>query len=137
LYYLANHQKQMTILFCTEEELMLTTLEFRFRKQGWKLEVLPNNKHLEQTIQKTAPELVVIDLQMPNYQGIEIIKAIRNDMNSSLPLLVLSFIEANEVLESALNLGADDFMSKPIKPDELVLRIKRLVLKAFRSSEAV
>ncbi len=119
----------MNILFCTDEELMLTTLEYRFRKHGWKLDVVPKLTTLEGTLHTTAPELAVVDLQMPSEQGISIIQKLKDNSLSNIPVLVLSYLEDDEVLSRALELGVDDFITKPVKPDEMAIRIKRLIGK--------
>lgn len=106
---------------------MLTTLEFRFRKQGWKLDVAQDLKAFENGIQKIMPDLVVVDMQMSSDHAMGIIKSVKAGPYKELPLLVLSFLEEAELLGQALKLGANDFLTKPVKPDEMAIRIRRLV----------
>ena len=117
----------MVILLCTAEELMLTTLEYRFRKHGWRLEVARAARQAENFVKKLSPDLVVVDLQMPEYEGLDIIQALHSEHNSELPMLAISPLEEEGKLMEALRLGAHDFIIHPYKPDELVIRIRRLL----------
>ncbi len=115
----------MNILLCTAEELMLTTFEFRFRKNGWKLMVATNAKMALEKTRSLLPDLVVVDLEMPNFEALDIVQFIRNETIVELPILTYGTVENEQLLLESLRLGADDFVIAPIKPDELTIRIKR------------
>ena len=69
---------------------------------------------------------------MPHVSGLEIIQYIRNEMNSSIPIIVISALEHDDTVLEAFQRGATDFVTKPFKPIELVLRIRRI----FQEMEA-
>lgn len=117
----------MNILLCTAEELMLTTLEYRFRKNGWKLDVAEDTKKTLEKVRKNAPDLVVVDLELPDYAGLDIIQFLHKDFDNSLPILAAASLDAGAIVMESLRLGAHDFIIAPYKPDELVLRIRRLL----------
>ncbi len=117
----------MTILLCTAEELMLTTLEYRFRKNGWKLEVAEDTQISLEKVKKRSPDLVVVDLELPGYSGLDIIQFLKKDYNHSLPIVVAASLDDDSMVLESLRLGAHDFIIAPYKPDELVLRIRRLL----------
>lgn len=116
----------MKVLICEDEEIMLTAIEFRLRKQGFEVELAKDGKQALQKLQSQTPELVVLDIMMPYVTGLEIIKYIRNDMQSALPIVVVSALEHDDVVLEAFKSGATDFVTKPFKPNELILRIKRI-----------
>lgn len=118
----------MNILLCTSEELMLTTLEFRFRKNGWKLMVAENAKLAIEKTQKYLPDLVVVDLELPQFEGLDIVQFLRKDYGEDLPILTYGTVEKEQLLLESLRLGANDFVIAPIKPDELTIRIRRQLL---------
>lgn len=71
-------------------------------------------------------DLVITDIMMPFASGIEILSALRS-IGKDTPVIVLSSLGQEEVVTEAFDMGAADFMVKPFSPNELMLRIKRLV----------
>lgn len=117
----------MNILLCTSEELMLTTLEYRFRKNGWKMEVSDSVKTAMEKVIKQSPDLVVVDLDMPDHAGLEIIQNLKREYGDSLPVIAAAPLDDDGIVMESLRLGAQDFIITPYKPDELILRIRRLL----------
>ena len=120
----------MKILICEDEEIMLTALEFRLRKQGFEVLLAENGKIALEKIKEEQPDLVVADIMMPFVSGLELIEFIRKDMRNTLPIIIISAIEHEETVLKAFRLGATDFITKPFKPNELVLRIKKIFQEA-------
>lgn len=120
----------MNILICTAEELMLTTFEFRLRKNGWKLMVAENAKLALEKTRTMLPDMVVVDLDLPDFEALDIVQFIRKEKGTSeLPILTYGTVENEQLVLESLRLGADDFILAPIKPDELTIRIRRQLLK--------
>ena len=120
----------MKILICEDEEIMLTALEFRLRKQGFDVIIAENGKIALEKIKEDKPDLIVADIMMPFVSGLELIEFIRKDMRNTLPIIIISALEHEETVLKAFRLGATDFIAKPFKPKELVLRIKRIFQEA-------
>ena len=116
----------MKILICEDEEIMLTALEFRLRKQGFEVLLAKDGREAKEMIQSAIPDLVVLDVMMPHVTGLELIQYVREELNSALPLIVISALEHDDTVLEAFRLGATDFITKPFKPNELILRIKRI-----------
>ncbi|MEM8523722.1 MAG: response regulator transcription factor [Bacteroidota bacterium] len=114
----------MKILICEDEEILLTALEFRMRKAGFDVLLAKDGQHALDTLQTEAVDLVVADIDMPRMTGIELIQALREQQKSDLPVVVISALEHDEEIMEALRLGGTDFVAKPFKPAELVLRAK-------------
>lgn len=118
----------MKILICEEEEVLLTAIEFRLQKNGFSVirtsDALECVRHLEES----NPDMLIIDLEMSGITGIEMTKKIRSEMNSHIPIILLSDLEDGEELYQAFESGANDFVTKPFKPVELVIRIKKLFM---------
>jgi DNA-binding response OmpR family regulator len=117
----------MNILLCTAEELMLTTLEYRFRKNGWKLDVAENTLKSLEKVKKDSPDLVIVDLELPEFTGLEIIQFLNRDHGNGLPIIAIAPLDDDKLVMESLRLGAHDFIITPYKPDELTLRIRRLL----------
>ena len=116
----------MKILICEDEEIMLTALEFRLQRQGFEVMIAKNGKEALDLIDKESPDLIVADIQMPFVSGLEIIDELRTKRASTLPVIVISALEHDETVLEAFRLGATDFITKPFKPNELILRIRKV-----------
>jgi len=119
------NQIAMKILFCTLEDVLLTTLEYRFRKKGWQLSVAKTARRALDMAKKELPDVLVIDLELPEYEGLDIVQHFRKQIHPTVPLLTIAPAEEESLLFESLRLGANDFILKPLKPDELMLRIRR------------
>ncbi len=117
----------MKILICEDEEIMLTALEFRLRKQGFTVEKAEDGKQALDKLKSVKYDLIIADIMMPYISGLELIQFIRKDLkDTDTPIIIISALEYEDVLLKAFRLGASDFISKPFKPNELILRIKRI-----------
>lgn len=116
----------MKILICEDEEIMLTALEFRLQRQGFEVMIAKNGKEALELIDKESPDLIVADIQMPFVSGLELIDELRTKRASTLPVIVISALEHDETVLEAFRLGATDFITKPFKPNELILRIRKV-----------
>jgi two-component system, OmpR family, response regulator VicR len=116
----------MKILICEDEEIMLTALEFRLRKQGFISELAEDGKQAMEMLQREIPDLIVADIMMPYVTGLQLISYVRTELKSDVPIIVISAMDDDDTVLEAFRLGANDFIAKPFKPNELVLRIKRI-----------
>ena len=123
----------MKILICEDEEIMLTALEFRLRRQGFQVILAQDGRQALEKVQSENPDLIVADIMMPYVNGLELIHHVRTELNNDVPIIVMSAIEQDDVVLEAFKLGAKDFIAKPFKPDELILRIKRIAQEAAAS----
>ena len=85
------------------------------------------------TIQRESPDLVLLDIMMPNVSGLDILRCLRADHETSrLPILILTGAESRELKVQALDLGATDFLTKPIDVEELLPRVRNsLIMKSY------
>jgi DNA-binding response OmpR family regulator len=116
----------MKILICEDEEIMLTALEFRLRKQGFTAELAEDGKQAIEMLQREIPDLIVADIMMPYVTGLQLISYVRTELKSDVPIIIISALDDDDTVLEAFRLGATDFIAKPFKPNELVLRIKRI-----------
>ena len=116
----------MKILVCEDEEMLLTSLEFRLRKQGFDVIRAVDGQEAKDKVQSEMPDLVIADIMMPHVSGLELTTFIRKKMKSTMPIIMISALGNDDTVLEAFQLGANDFISKPFKPIELVLRIKKI-----------
>lgn len=73
------------------------------------------------------PDLVIVDINMPDMSGLEVVKHIRIGKNSKTPIFVMSGNTNEKIIVNGFNLGIDDYMKKPVSLDEMVARIRRIL----------
>ncbi len=116
----------MKILICEDEEIMLTALEFRLRKQGFSVVKAEDGKQAVSILEDDIPDLIVADVMMPHVSGLELISFIRDEKKNTVPVIIISALEQEDIVLEAFRLGANDFITKPFRPNELILRIKKI-----------
>jgi two-component system, OmpR family, response regulator VicR len=122
----------MRVLIVEDEVLLLKTLEFKLKKEGYDVFVSKNGLDAISDINTHQPDFVVTDIMMPVLNGLEVVSYVRNEWNSKIPVIVLSSAKHDNIVDQAMDLGASDFISKPFSPDELVIKIRSLTPNAFK-----
>ncbi len=117
----------MTILICEDEEIMLTALAFRIRRQGFEVITAEDGREAMKKIEEYNPDIIVTDIMMPHLSGIQLLETMRGEMNSEVPIIIISALEKEETILETFRKGANDFIAKPFKPNELILRIKKII----------
>jgi diguanylate cyclase (GGDEF)-like protein len=128
-----------TIMMVDDEPLMLDVLELYLIEEGYRNFVaVDQSTQAISILQSEKPDVVFLDINMPEVDGFEILKAIRSDRNTQhLPVIVLTSDTDAATKLKALALGATDFLEKPIDSSELALRlINTLTAKAYQDQLA-
>lgn len=115
------------IVLAEDSSIFLLLLKFRLEKEGYKILTAVNGKEALEIIEKHNPDLILTDIMMPFINGLEVISHVRNKLNLQIPIIVFSSAEQEEIVLKAFDLGANDFISKPLSPNELVIRVKRFL----------
>ena len=117
----------MKILVCEDNFVMLKTIEHKLVKEGYEVELAPDGQVALEKLKANQYDMVVTDLLMPYSNGLEIIDFIRNQQKLKIPIIVLSKVGMEKTVIQAFDLGTDDYIVKPFSPNELSMRIKRLI----------
>jgi len=118
-----------TVLLADDDELLASLLHFRLKKAGYSVDHVLDGKEVKEYLSNTMPDIIVSDIMMPYFSGIELINYVRKELQSKIPILIISSAGNEENVLSAFELGANDFISKPVSPSELLVRITREVNK--------
>jgi two-component system KDP operon response regulator KdpE len=110
------------LLVVDDEPSMVRTLRTNLRGHGFQVETAETAGDAIASYERRPPDLVVLDLNLPDGDGFEIVRRIRE--HSGTPIIVLSARGGERDKVSALDLGADDYMTKPFGIDELLARIR-------------
>ncbi len=115
------------IVLAEDNSTLSLLLKFRLEKEGYELLTAVDGKESIELIETHSPDLVLTDIMMPFVSGLEVISHVRNKLELEIPIIVFSSAGQEEMVLKAFNLGANDFMGKPFSPNELVIRVKRLL----------
>lgn len=117
-----------TILLVDDERDILEFLEYNLLKEGFKIYTAENGKEAIEVAKKHQPELIVLDVMMPEMDGVETCKKLRELSSFKDTLIVfLTARSADEFEIEGFDVGADDYISKPIRPKVFISRIKALL----------
>ena len=115
------------ILIVEDDELMIKILKFILNKEGYQLSIIKDGLSAIEQIPAINPDMVITDLLLPYKSGLEVIRFVKEKLKKT-PIIVLSSLgEEEHSVSEAFKLGADDFIAKPFNPNELILRVKRLL----------
>jgi len=118
----------MKVLIAEDESMTLKILSIKIQKDGYEVITASDGQiAMEYLEQNGCPDLVITDIMMPFYSGLEIVEKIRRGLRSKIPIIVLSALGQEKALEEAFSLGVNDYITKPFSPNELSIRVKRLV----------
>ena len=124
--------RKRTVLIVEDEKTIVDILRFNLQKEGFDtLEAYDGMTGLNM-IMEESPDLVLLDLMLPGLNGFEVCKQIREN-GVSIPVLILTAREAENDKILGLDLGADDYITKPFSIRELMARVKANVRRAERS----
>lgn len=117
-----------TILIVEDEKDIVKMLEYNLKKEGFKTLSVRNGEDAVKTATKDHPDLIILDLMLPGMDGLEVCKALKRDSKTALiPIIMLTAKSQESDKVVGLELGADDYMTKPFSPRELIARIKAVL----------
>lgn len=121
--------KTARILLVDDEVAIQRAVEPLLRSRGYEVETVGTGEDALKSVARQVPDLIVLDLGLPDIEGTEVCRRVR--AQSSVPIIVLSARGAQTDKVEALELGADDYVTKPFGPDELVARIRVALRRVF------
>lgn len=116
------------IVIADDDELLRTILEHRLRRAGYEVAAAENGKTALEAIRSRAPSAIILDAMMPVVDGFEVLRRIKSDPSlAPIPVIMLSALRRENDIVDALKIGAADYLVKPFIPDELTIRLARLI----------
>jgi len=130
-----NEPMSQRILVVEDEPDILELIRFNLVQEGYQVETASTGSEALSRLASSPPDLVVLDLMLPDHSGTEICRRLRRSPETAqLPVIMLTARSAEVDRVVGFELGADDYVTKPFSPRELALRIKA-VLRRGRSAE--
>ncbi len=114
------------ILIVDDEQSITTLIDYNLTKAGFETEVVHDGEQALQTVEEKSFDLMVLDLMLPKINGLEVCKRLR-DQGETLPIIMLTAKGEESDKIAGLDFGADDYVTKPFSPNELVARIQAVL----------
>jgi DNA-binding response OmpR family regulator len=111
-----------TILVVEDEPALRDTLSYNLKKDGFTVEAVGDGRAALDSARKLKPDLIVLDLMLPEIDGFEVCRILRKEMTTSILMLTARDDEIDRVV--GLEVGADDYLTKPFSMRELMARVK-------------
>lgn len=125
------------IVVVDDEEDILQLVSLHLTKSGFNVKGFPDGDSFFRFVETQVPDLIILDLMLPDADGFEICKFIKKDAKlSHVPVIMLTARDGETDKVLGLELGADDYVTKPFSPRELVARVKAVLRRQLSDSES-
>ncbi|AXI09664.1 DNA-binding response regulator [Oceanobacillus zhaokaii] len=122
------------ILIVDDEKPIVTLLNYNVEKAGFSTDIAYDGLEAIQKAENNEYDLIILDLMLPEMDGMEVCKHLRNNRNET-PILMLTAKDDEFDKVLGLELGADDYLTKPFSPKEVVARIKAILRRTKKSTQ--
>jgi len=117
----------MKVLVCEDDPIIQKIIEVKLTREGHEVSICSHGKDAVDFLEKNSVNLIITDLLMPYFSGLELINHIRNELKITTPIIVVSKLNMEDDVLKAFELGADDYVVKPFSPNELSIRARRFL----------
>jgi DNA-binding response OmpR family regulator len=113
------------VLIVEDEPTLVETLEYNLSRQDYEVVTAMDGQKALEVARRERPDLIVLDLMLPGIDGVEVCRVLRQEMSAPILMLTARDEEIDKVV--GLEVGADDYMTKPFSMRELIARVKALL----------
>ncbi|MGE3273881.1 MAG: response regulator transcription factor [Vicinamibacterales bacterium] len=122
------------ILVAEDDPDIANLLAHYLQKAGFETAAVASGRDVLPQIRREPPDLLILDLMLPGLDGLEVCRAVRADINTAaIPIIMLTAKAEESDRIVGLELGADDYITKPFSPNEVVARVRALLRRAART----
>jgi len=116
------------IVLAEDEPQIARLIEFKLKKEGYEVIWKENGEEALKAIKADKPDLILLDIMMPVMDGYEVLRRVKEDENlKSIPVIMLTARAQEKDVVKGIDLGAEDYITKPFHPAELLARVKRIL----------
>ena len=120
--------RDSTVLVVDDDPVILKLLEVNFEMEGFAVLLAHDGEEGIEVARAGQPDVIVSDIMMPKVSGLELVTALKGDPGTSaIPIILLSAKAQNADVRSGLDAGADDYVTKPFEPLDLIDRVNKLL----------
>lgn len=124
-----------TVVVVEDEQIIASAVAARLRKEGFRVEIATDGPSGVELCERVHPDLVVLDLMLPGFDGLEVCRRIQHER--PVAVIMLTARDSETDLLVGLAVGADDYLTKPFSPRELVARVHALLRRVDRTPQAL
>ena len=119
------------ILIVDDEEDVLELVRYNLNRSGYQIETASSGEEALSKARKSSPELIILDLMLPGIDGLEVCKKLKGDIKTEhIPIVMLTAKGDESDIVTGLELGAEDYITKPFSPKVLIARVRRILHRA-------
>jgi DNA-binding response OmpR family regulator len=123
-----------TVLIVEDQDEIKALLEFKLKSSGYDVILAENGKKCIEVARNNPPDLIVLDMMMPVMNGFETLANLKKDPTlQAIPAIVVSAKSTEQDIVKALELGADDYITKPFSPQVFIARVKAVLRRCKHS----
>ena len=122
----------MNILLVEDNESIADGLKFNFEKNGYKLDYCLKIKDAKEYLKNHKPNLIILDLTLPDGNGFELYESVIKEKN--IPTIFLTAKDDEETIVKGLEIGAEDYITKPFSTKELLTRVNKIIMRTKKES---
>jgi len=122
----------MSILICEDNKLAQKALSAVLERQGYEVFTAADGIEATEFIKQREYDLIIIDIHLPFHSGLELVRYLRHNLVKNTPVIVVSAFSDPQVQKQAMDLGVNEYFTKPINAEDLINRVK-LYIKDERS----
>ncbi|HEU4365220.1 MAG TPA: response regulator [Candidatus Krumholzibacteria bacterium] len=123
--------KTEKIVVIEDEDDILEVIAYNLKREGYEVITSTSGEDGLEKIEKSSPQLVVLDLMLPEIDGLELCRKLKSDpLTRSIPVIMVTAKGEESDVVLGLGVGADDYVTKPFSPKELVARVKALLRRS-------
>ncbi|AEI89122.1 MAG: Phosphate regulon transcriptional regulatory protein PhoB [Candidatus Midichloria mitochondrii] len=131
-----NKNLKLTILIVEDEKTIATVIAYNLQKEGYAVHIISDGAEAAMWAKNSPPDLILLDWVLPSKTGVEVCNELRQDpKTSNVPIIMISAKSQDFDKVEGLSYGADDYITKPFSPIELIARVKA-VLRRIRPAFA-
>lgn len=124
------------ILVVDDEEDILELVSYNLMREGYRITCVETGEKAIQSALKDSPDLIVLDLMLPGLSGLEVTRQLKNDQKTShIPIVMLTAKGEESDVVAGLEMGADDYVTKPFSPKILNARIKAVIRREIDTAK--
>jgi len=130
-------KKKRNILIVEDEPFLVEMYKARFEQEGYKVTIAVNGSQVTETVKKLKPDLVLLDVVMPEKDGYTVLKELKKDKETkAIPVLVFSNLGQDDEIKKGMELGADlYFIKSNYTPSQLVTEVEKLIEKSEKGKK--
>ena len=131
---MSSSMTEKTILIVEDEENLRETLKYRFNAEGYRVVTASDGRQALDLVASARPDLVMLDVMLPGLDGFEVCRILRK--TTRVPILMLTARDEEVDKVVGLEMGADDYVTKPFSPRELAARVRTVLRRVGETAEA-